>query len=101
MSKNLILVASLLISVSSMKADFFDNLIDKVSNKVTDKVSDKATEKAGHTVDKLFEENKSKEVSDYKNTDKIAKLKELIMMKEKGYLSNSEFEKEKKILLKN
>ncbi|OHD97592.1 MAG: hypothetical protein A3E21_04655 [Sulfurimonas sp. RIFCSPHIGHO2_12_FULL_36_9] len=103
MKRNKIIVISLIVIASSLQADFFDNVI----NKVTDKLGQKTEEVVEKKVDNMLADEPEKlETKDEKQTakvasknDKVEQLKELIEMKKNGYITDSEFQKQKALIL--
>lgn len=104
MKKKQMLVISLIIIGSSLQADFLDNIVNKVTGKLEQK-AEQVIEKQADAV--LSDEPKTVE-SEAKlqdttqassKNDKVGQLKELIEMKKNGYITDSEFQKQKALIL--
>ena len=87
----------LLIFISSLSAFSFDGMIDSISNKVADSVGNKITKSIDDLGNDDSDSEQHKQSTD-KNT-KLAKLKELVSMRENGYITKSEYLEARKKLL--
>ena len=105
--RNSLIITAFIIFVSavSINAGYLDDLVDRVTKKIekkTDEIVDKKTDEYLETDDKnntVNQESTADDEPQTSGTDKISKLKELIKMKENGYLTDEEFEEQKAILL--
>ena len=81
--------------VLSLNAFSLDGMIDTISNKVSDAVGNKVSE----SIESIGSDDKEPEYTEVKTSeDKVAKLKELVAMRDAGYITKEEFQKAKKEL---
>lgn len=92
-------IALLVVVVSSLCAFSLDSMIDSVADTVSNKVSDAVSNKVSETIDNVGQDNKQKNIQSNSSESRLDKLKELVQMRDEGYLTKEEFVKEKKQLL--
>ena len=91
MKKSLVLVGLL---ISLLNAFSLDSMIDSVSDRVSDAVGNKVSDSIENYGSESDKEHKVEE-----KKDKFAKLKELVEMRDAGYITKEEFQEAKKELL--
>ena len=87
-------VVLLLMLIASLQAFSLDGMIDSISNKVSDSIGDKVSKSIDN-----YEDTDDTNSGSSVDQDKFKKLKELVIMREKGYLTKEEYQEEKKKLL--
>jgi len=99
MKRKLLVVLSLVVITSGLQADFFDSIISKVSDKLEHKAENVVENKVDSMLDGEPEVTEAKPVQVASKNDKVGKLRELIEMKKNGYITDSEFQKQKALIL--
>jgi len=103
-SKNRIVAGLLAILLGgSVQADFLDNIVNKVTDKLGQKTEEVIEKKVDNMLadepEKLEAKNKKQTAEVVSKNDKVEQLKELIEMKKNGYITDSEFQKQKALIL--
>lgn len=92
-------ITLLVVFVSSLCAFSLDSMIDSVADTVSSKVSNAVSNKVSDTIDNVGQDDKQKNIQSNSSESRLDKLKELVQMRDAGYLTKEEFLEEKKQLL--
>ena len=92
------IVFGILLIASPMLAFDFGNKMDQLADSFSNKMFDKAVDGVENAMNGNTSKSKQQQTSSSKS-NKMQQLKELIEMKKQGYITDSEFRAQKKIIL--